>query len=241
MLYIPSFTLLCSTLLLSSCTGFQQYGGLTSLSSASASTTQAHRGSTLLSSKHTSSTKASTQPHQIQSKAAQLTQEQLDEIREAFTLFDTDNSGYIDLRELKASLRALGFDVKREDIRTMLADIGKNIDQVIGSTGGVQQHPTVTVDEFIQLVTPLMGQRDTPQEIEKIFKLFDEDGTGYITFRNLKKICMELGENLSDSEIQEMIDEADRDNDGKINFQDFFRIMKKRSDNPLDDWDSEDD
>jgi centrin-1 len=71
-----------------------------------------------------------------------------------------------------------------------------------------------------------------------VFKLFDEDGTGYITFRNLKKICADLGENLTDDEIQEMIDEADRDNDGKINAEEFFRVMKKRGDNPLDDWDS---
>lgn len=43
----------------------------------------------------------------------------------------------------------------------------------------------------------------------------------------------------TDDEIQEMIDEADRDNDGKINAEEFFRVMKKRGDNPLDDWDSD--
>lgn len=32
-----------------------------------------------------------------------LTDEQLEEIREAFNLFDTDHSGSIDLRELKAA------------------------------------------------------------------------------------------------------------------------------------------
>lgn len=36
-------------------------------------------------------------------------------------------------------------------------------------------------------------------QIEKVFKLFDEDNTGYITFRNLKKICNDLGENLYDT------------------------------------------
>lgn len=45
----------------------------------------------------------------------------------------------------------------------------------------------------------------------------------------------------TDDEIQEMIDEADRDNDGKINAEEFFRVMKKRGDNPLDDWDSDED
>jgi hypothetical protein len=42
----------------------------------------------------------------------------------------------------------------------------------------------------------------------QVFKLFDEDNTGFITFRNLKRICQELGENLTDDEIQEMIDEG---------------------------------
>ena len=64
-------------------------------------------------------------------------------------------------------------------------------------------------------MTGKMGERDSEEEILKVFKLFDEDNTGFITFRNLKRICEELGENLSKEEIQEMIDEADKDNDGE--------------------------
>ena len=40
---------------------------------------------------------------------------------------------------------------------------------------------------------------------------------------------------------QEMIQEADRDGDGVINADEFYRVMKKRSANPLDDLDSDDD
>ncbi len=29
-----------------------------------------------------------------------------------------------------------------------------------------------------------------------MFQLFDEDKTGFITFRNLKRVCQELNENL---------------------------------------------
>lgn len=61
----------------------------------------------------------------------------------------------------------------------------------------------------------------------KAFRLFDDDETGKISFRNLKRVAKELGENMTDEEIQEMIDEADRDGDGEINQEEFMRIMKK--------------
>ena len=61
----------------------------------------------------------------------------------------------------------------------------------------------------------------------KAFKLFDDDGSGKISFKNLKRVARELGETMTDEELQEMIEEADRDGDGEIGEDDFIRIMKK--------------
>ena len=47
--------------------------------------------------------------------------------------------------------------------------------------------------------------------------MFDDDETGKISFKNLKRIVKELGERMTDEELQEMIDEADRDGDGEGN------------------------
>ena len=47
----------------------------------------------------------------------------MQELREAFDLFDTDGSGTIDTKELQVALRALGFDSKKEKVRKMIADI----------------------------------------------------------------------------------------------------------------------
>merc|ERR1719465_231259 len=60
------------------------------------------------------------------SKKFELTEEQKQEIREAFDLFDTDGSGTIDAKELKVAMRALGFEPKKEEIKKMISDIDKD-------------------------------------------------------------------------------------------------------------------
>lgn len=147
----------------------------------------------------------------------ELTEEQKQEIREAFDLFDADGSGTIDVKELKVAMRALGFEPKKEEIKKMIQDIDKE-----GSG-------TIDFNDFLKLMTQKMSEKDSKEEILKAFRLFDDDSTGRISFKNLKRVAKELGENLTDEELQEMIDEADRDNDGEINEAEFLRIMKKTS------------
>merc|ERR1712146_707898 len=133
-----------------------------------------------------------------------LTDDQIQEIREAFDLFDTDGSGTIDAKELKVAMRALGLDAKKDEIRRMINDIDN------GSG-------TIDFNEFLNMMTARMGDRDSREEIIKVFRLFDDDETGKISFKNLKRVAQELGENMTDEELQEMIDEADRDGDGEVN------------------------
>ena len=46
----------------------------------------------------------------------ELIEEQKQEIKEAFDLFDTDGSGSIDPKELKAAMQSLGFEAKNQTI-----------------------------------------------------------------------------------------------------------------------------
>jgi Ca2+-binding EF-hand superfamily protein len=55
----------------------------------------------------------------IQAKP-ELSQDQKQELREAFELFDADKTGSIDLHELKVLMRALGFDVKKPEVIKMV-------------------------------------------------------------------------------------------------------------------------
>lgn len=54
-----------------------------------------------------------------------LSEEEVEEIREAFNLFDTDGSGTIDPKELKAAMQSLGFEAKNQTIYQMISDIDK--------------------------------------------------------------------------------------------------------------------
>ncbi|ETE69934.1 Centrin-1, partial [Ophiophagus hannah] len=158
-----------------------------------------------------------------------LSEDQKQEIREAFDLFDTEGCGSIDVKELKyvldvykllafilqVAMRALGFEPKKEEIKKMIADTGKD------------ESSTINFEDFLAIMTTKMNEKDSKEEILKAFRLFDDDGTGKISFKNLKRVSKELGENLTDEELQEMIDEADRDGDGEINEEEFLKIMKK--------------
>ena len=67
--------------------------------------------------------------------------------------------------------------------------------------------------------------RALADDLRRVFKLFDDDETGRISFRNLKRVARELGENVTDEELQEMINTADLDGDGEVNEDEFMRIM----------------
>ncbi|KAH0795196.1 centrin [Histomonas meleagridis] len=148
---------------------------------------------------------------------SELSEEQRQEIREAFDLFDTDGSGSIDAKELKVAMKALGFDPTKEEIRRMINDVD------------TERTGSISFAQFLQMMTKKMQERNPEDEIRKAFRLFDDDNTGKITFKNLKRVSIELGENLTDEELREMIQEADRDGDGEVSYEEFVHIMKKTS------------
>lgn len=87
-----------------------------------------------------------------------MTEDQKQEIREAFDLFDADGSGTIDVKELKVAMRALGFEPKKEEIKKMIADIDK------------EGAGTIDFNDFLTLMSQKMSEKDTKEEILKAFK-----------------------------------------------------------------------
>ena len=53
-----------------------------------------------------------------------LTEDQRQEIKESFELFDSDKDGAVDYHELKVAMRALGFDLKKVEVVDLLKRYG---------------------------------------------------------------------------------------------------------------------
>jgi centrin-1 len=153
-----------------------------------------------------------------------LSQDQLGEIQEAFTLFDSESKGALDARELKAAVRAMGFDVKKEQVRKMMLEVGKETNQLVNLT------------DFTEMLRPRMHEKGSREELMKIFQLFDDNRSGKITLRDLKRVATEIGESITEDELKEMLGEADRDGDGALNFDEFYRVMRYRNDDPVGYW-----
>jgi len=125
-----------------------------------------------------------------------LTPEQKEEITEAFRLFDTEKQGSIDYHELKVAMRALGCDVRKAEVKALIEDYSKD-----GSE-------RVDFDAFSSIMTAKYAARDPEAEMRKAFALFDEDGSGKISLKNLKRVARELGEAIPEEELEAMIDEV---------------------------------
>jgi EF hand len=70
----------------------------------------------MLCSKHTQQRRTPTKRAAKTYERPGLSEEEIEEIREAFNLFDTDGSGTIDPKELKAAMQSLGFEAKNQTI-----------------------------------------------------------------------------------------------------------------------------
>ena len=150
-------------------------------------------------------------------ETVKLTVDQVAEIREAFKLFDKDDSGYIDTEELKDAMRALGFIVDKKRVKDLMEQADKD------GSGQIDQ------EEFKALMARFIVQRKPQDELKNAFKMYDDDENGTISFENLEKVAAELEEDISDYELKMMLQVGDRNKHGgeQVDFEDFMYIMEQ--------------
>merc|ERR1711920_505886 len=153
--------------------------------------------------------RSSTSNPKLSKMADQLTEEQIAEFKEAFSLFDKDGDGTITTKELGTVIRSLGQNPTEAELQDMINEVDAD------------DNGTIDFPEFLNLMARKMKDTDSEEE----FKVFDKDGNGFISAAELRHVMTNLGEKLTDEEADEMIREADVDGDGQINYEEFVKMM----------------
>ena len=154
--------------------------------------------------------------HTEHEMADQLTEEQIAEFKEAFSLFDKDGDGTITTKELGTVMRSLGQNPTEAELQDMINEVDAD------------GNGTIDFPEFLTMMARKMKDTDSEEEIVEAFKVFDKDGNGFISAAELRHVMTNLGEKLTDEEADEMIREADVDGDGQINYEEFVKMMMSK-------------
>lgn len=137
----------------------------------------------------------------------ELTDDQKADIKEAFELFDTNANGYITLQDLRVALRALGFEPAKQEIKRLISQLSNNA-QSRDNDKDKEGIITIDYNDFLDIMTTKMSERDGEAQLEKAFILFSQE-KDHITLEDLERISIELGENMTLQELQTMIEEAE--------------------------------
>ncbi|XP_052769116.1 calmodulin-A-like isoform X2 [Mya arenaria] len=146
---------------------------------------------------------------------SKLSEEEVQEYREAFNIFDRDGSGAISIKELEIAMRSLGQNPNEEELERMIKEVDKDGNQELD------------FEEFCELMSKTKKDVTSYKAIEEAFKVFDKDGKGSIPREYFRHIMTTMGERLNDDEVDEMLDEADADGDGEINIQEFTAMISQ--------------
>ncbi|RRT33211.1 hypothetical protein B296_00058401 [Ensete ventricosum] len=134
-----------------------------------------------------------------------------DEMKQVFDKM-SNNKAKIEFEDLKALLQRLKVhDAARE---------AKQIVQTVGSS----KDGSVDFGDF--MAVHRKGGVWT-SDVVSAFKMFDQDGDGQISAKEIKDMMGRLGEDCSLEECRRMVKEVDKNGDGLVGMDDFMAMMTR--------------
>lgn len=112
-------------------------------------------------------------------------------IQELFDMYDENSNKQLDQSELKKVLNGLGCYVSDVELGHLMKEIDKD------GSGNIE------IQEFIEAFgkNHLNSNYFIEQYLDKTFELYDKDGDGYISQRDLRLCGEELGNEINENEI----------------------------------------
>ena len=136
-------------------------------------------------------------------------------MNEIFDLYDTEHTGFVDIKDSLKMLAAMGKVLEPEDENDFLMVADPNKEGVISKQNffkGVEALFTIP-DDYLT-------------EIKQAFEFFDKNNNGKISCRDFKKILVKLSKEYTEQEAEELFKTLDLNSDGEININDFINLWK---------------
>ena len=150
----------------------------------------------------------SQQPKKIREK---ITEEEKQEIKEAFNLFGSEPTETIEVKNLIKAMRALDFEPKNEEIKK------------ISSEYDTYGEGIIRYKDFYDIMTQKMLERKPVEQIQKGCIFIPEEKQNKVSLYHLSKVAKDLGENISNEELLEML-EDDKDGNDEIDLEVLFNV-----------------
>ena len=119
----------------------------------------------------------------------ELSEDQIEEFREAFSLFDPDSKGYIQTKELATVLRSLGIYITTEEKNQFF----EKYDQV--------QENNIYFSDFLEIILKKTSETKPEDELTEAFNLFDIDKKHEIDVEQFKADFRDYLPEIDDNEI----------------------------------------
>merc|ERR1712142_343842 len=142
-----------------------------------------------------------------------LTDDQVQDFKDAFKKFDTEGNGEIPTSELGTVMRMLGHLLKDEELQ-------EAIESVDSDGSGF-----VDIEEFLELMRIKTKEAADEAEIKEAFRILDRDSKGEIHTDVIKEILLELFSSLTQEEVDDIIADIDGDGSGWVDYDEFKELM----------------
>ena len=130
-------------------------------------------------------------------------------------LFDKDHSNSIDVVELGDAMKALGIHLNKAEVLAWMDRVDKD------GSGSIDK------SEFVALMTSILDKRNEMVEMQKVFRMYDNDDDGVVSAKNLWESAdwLDMDHLVDDERLETMIELADYKGQGGIDRDDFMRFM----------------
>lgn len=149
-------------------------------------------------------------------------------LRRIFDLFDKNGDGVLTVTELAQALNTLGLDADVSELEvTVSSHIRPGLSGLLFDDF-VTLHKWLDESVFQDEEACPVGVPDDESDLTEAFKVFDEDGDGYISATELQVVLGKLGfsECNEMTRVEEMIGSVDRNHDGRVDFFEFKDMMR---------------